>query len=371
MSIVIGSAENHGSHPEPGRRQARPGGTSSPPNPVGHGPRNMPRTIACIHCGATLNLPEGAEGRRLKCPKCGEKFKVESAGPQVKPAPLNFQDPQEGNPDSTLLLTKKPSTGDLDLPNMPTAAGNLRETFDLPMMTEADTPKKSKSAVPPTGADADALALFQDSPQPRRKKTGAEARANARRCPTCNSVVPAGMSLCQSCGLDLDTGTRVDLTDDLTPPLPPQPAMPIPMAVVGGLCLTIAIALSAFAVVKWQEGVEGGIYFIPIALFGVWAAVQFLRGKTAKLLLVALTLGALVDIAFLVAFPIYKANFEETKTIERRTTTDDPESDEVQIKPLAERLDTGPVFRGLGILVLYAGVSVYLMSPQVHRQMKH
>src|SRR2546429_591121 len=77
-------------------------------------------------------------------------------------------------------------------------------------------PKSSNAGSRPVG---DALALFQDSPKAAPRRLGAaEARAQARRCPTCGGVVPAGMSLCQTCGLDLETKTRVSLDDDLAPP---------------------------------------------------------------------------------------------------------------------------------------------------------
>ncbi len=65
-------------------------------------------------------------------------------------------------------------------------------------------PSKGKGPAP-----ADALALFQDEPKQNRKPKGAEARAKARRCPSCGGVVGIGMSLCNTCGLDLDTGKRV------------------------------------------------------------------------------------------------------------------------------------------------------------------
>ena len=38
------------------------------------------------------------------------------------------------------------------------------------------------------------------------------------------------------------------------------------------------------------------------------------------------------------------------------------------IKPYAERLDTGTISRGIALLFLYAGVSIYLISPSVNRQ---
>ena len=39
----------------------------------------MRRTIQCPQCGVVLNLPEDAEGKRLKCPKCANKFAANEA----------------------------------------------------------------------------------------------------------------------------------------------------------------------------------------------------------------------------------------------------------------------------------------------------
>src|SRR5262249_44903377 len=144
---------------------------------------------------------------------------------------------------------------------------------------------------------SDALALFNDRPTAPRRKTGAEARAQARRCPTCGGVVPQGMSLCQTCGLDLETGTRIAFDDDLSPPPAPQgPSIPLPVAIVGGVCAALSAVLTIAALVRWQQGAPGMLYFVPVAGFGVYAAVQFLRLKSVKMLLAALTLGAVLDL---------------------------------------------------------------------------
>jgi hypothetical protein len=322
----------------------------------------MPRTTQCTHCGVVLNLPDQVAGKRLKCPKCGEKFSITPGDPVPKP-------PEE-SPSSSVLLTKSNSSA--LLPSMPNAGGDLRETFELGMMTGSAPPGKNKSGstVPGGGKQtADALALF-DSPAPApRKKKGAEARAEARRCPECGGVVPVGMSLCQTCGLDLESGSRVDLTDDLTPPAPPKPQMPISITVLGSLCAAGGVAMAAVALVKWKDGVDGAVFFLPVALFGIYASYVFLKGKSVKPLLTALTLAAALDLAFLVAKPIYDAH-ADTVAI-GRNPGDDPDADTQMIRPLAERLDASTLTRGLTLLSLYAVVSIYLLSPHVKRHMKH
>ena len=61
------------------------------------------------------------------------------------------------------------------------------------------------------------------APLGARGQRGAEARAQARRCSSCASIVPAGLSLCSRCGLDLDTGVRhapMEIYDDEMPVAP-------------------------------------------------------------------------------------------------------------------------------------------------------
>jgi hypothetical protein len=325
----------------------------------------MARTIHCLYCGVPLNLPAQAEGRKVRCPKCEGRFQVPAASGAKKAAPPAAP---AHRPDSTFELSGKPSSEELSV--IPTAEGDLRETFDLPMMTEAAAPA---AAVVPAAAQhvADATALFRDAPVNHRRKTGAEARAQARRCPTCGGVVGVGMSVCQTCGLDLETGMRVGLEDDLAPPpAPSRQGVPIPLAVVGGLCLAASVALAVVALVQWHGGLEGAQYFVPVAGFGVFAAVQFLRGKSVKLLLVALTLGAAIDLVGLIALPIYNAQ-AETQVVARTDNTNDPDVESEIIRPVADRLDLNKLKTGFALLAVYAGLSRYLLSRHVQRYFRN
>jgi hypothetical protein len=345
---------------------ARPSGARSPHITARNGSGKMPRSIQCTHCGVVLNLPAQAEGRRLKCPKCGTKFVAGDAAPGPgSTAP----DATGQNADSTLVLTKQ--YGSLDLPVMPTAAGDLRDTFDQSMMRDAAPSSKAKAeGAARDGQTADAAILFKDEPVAPRRKKGAEARSQARRCPTCGGVVPVGMSICQTCGLDLETGLRVGLDDDYTPPTPMRSqGMPIPIAVIGGISFAGSLALAVVAFVKWHGGMEGAIYFVPVALFATFAAVQFLRGKSTKLLLAALTLGAVIDLVALVALPIYNAQ-ADTVVEKINSTGEDPDSPGEGLRPMAERLDTDRMTMGLTLLFLYASVSIYLLSPHVHKHFR-
>jgi predicted RNA-binding Zn-ribbon protein involved in translation (DUF1610 family) len=328
----------------------------------------MPRTINCIECGIVLNVPDQAMGKRLKCPKCGTRFALTAGA--------------EGSPNSTCLLAtaKNPSPrSESDARNssaecLPTAPGDLRDTFDLPMLDDARPGSGSGSGLVAAGVpasssqkNADALALFDDGPKAKRRPTGAEARSKARRCTTCGGVVPAGMSICGKCGLDLESGSRVSLDDDLgPPPPPPAPAMPIPIGVIGGVSFLASLIFAIATLSLWLRGTDGYQYFVPVCLFGIFAAVQFLRRKSSKLLLMALTFGLAIDIVALIAMPIYHANAEAGPVV-RSTPLIDPDQADIVIPSVVERLDTQSLSLGIGLIVVYAAVSVYLISPPVKR----
>src|SRR4051812_14027236 len=97
------------------------------------------RSIDYPECHLALNLPEGAAGRKLKCPKCGAKFKINPDGGR--------------SPSSTVLLQSSAPTPEQSkitgLPGQgvhPTSAGVPRETFDLPLLDEVATGPKSPSS---------------------------------------------------------------------------------------------------------------------------------------------------------------------------------------------------------------------------------
>lgn len=312
----------------------------------------MTPTIQCHICGVVLNLPPNALGKRLKCPKCGTKL---VAGQGNTRAATERSD-HDASPASSQDIPR--GHGDVSLP---TAAGDLRETFDLPLLTEAAAP-----AAPAKAPVADALALFEEKKTAPRRPNAAEARAKARRCPTCGGVVPVGMSICSTCGLDLESGTRVALDDDLAPEAPARPSgPPIGVSVIANVSLLGSLILAVYSGVKWMKGGDGWQYFIPVCLFGAFSAFHLLRGHTAKLLIAALTLGAVIDVVALIAMPIYVASVD-TQVIER-TQTDDPEAPAVAIRSTSEELDTQRIALGIALLMTYAAVSVYLVSPAVRR----
>jgi hypothetical protein len=343
------------------------------------GQRNeiMPRTILCSHCGISLNLPPDLRpGKRVKCPKCGTKFQVDEA--DLRPA---SKGPGliDASASTTIDLRRSSSLDDLPIP---VAAGDLRETFDLPLMTEAASPVPGSPAGSGPKDVSDAEALFQDDPAPRRRVSAAEARSRARRCSSCHGVVPAGMSICIACGTDQETGLRVGLDDDLAPPPPPPPSgAPLHVAVVGGICALSGVILTilslAFSAAEESSVEKYGWYCLAIvSVFGAYAAVEFIRGKSVKLLLVALTLGAFIDLAAMIALPIINANLDTGPVMlnaashqNPATGSDGEDLDDagIAIPSVVDRINFDRIRLGLIFLGVYAALSVYLMSPAVKR----
>lgn len=336
------------------------------------------RTIRCPHCSIELNLPESALGRRLKCPKCEQKFTATEAtsGAAIPAA-------RSGSSSLYLPVREGGSSGSQDLPSfggnssgdfeLPTSLAPLRETFDLPLLANDLPPSRAQA---PAGGAADAMGLFQDEAKPKRKSRGAEGRAQARRCSSCSSIVPAGMSLCSRCGLDLDTGQRVaplEIYEDEAPAVRRQETPPIGVLLVGSLCLLGFLLLAMVSLVQWGRGVQGAPFLLVIWLFGLFAGVQFLRRKSIRPIFVALSLAIGVGSVYLIALPIYYANMppEAAPTddglINPVATTGD-DFDGPQIRSIAESLDMNRITWGVGSLLSYAAVAVYLNSPGLRRQ---
>ena len=48
-----------------------------------------------------------------------------------------------------------------------------------------------------------------------------------------------------------------------------------------------------------------------VSAFGIFACVQLLRGKSAKTLMLALTLGVVVNLIGMVAYPVFKTFLDD------------------------------------------------------------
>ncbi len=367
------------------------------------GQTTMTCTIQCPECGVVLNVPENAAGRKLKCPKCATKFaapgrvgpddSVIAESPSHSSRPDSTMFPTRKNPKSqgsTDLPTRRPSSGSIDLPvsstgkgssgsiDLPLSSGPLRETFDLPLFND-DLPSlvEDSPKVPPTSkkAPADAMALFQDEPKPR-KLTGAEARSKPRRCPSCGGVVGIGMSLCNTCGLDLDTGQRItplEVFEDDMPTIGRSETPPLGVMFVGSISALANILLTVVSLVAWLKGEGiGFLCLLIIWVFGLYASVQFLRLKSIRPLFLALGLAVGVGVVYLIALPIWAVNVEAEAVVTDPgiapppVVPDDPDAPPVH--NIAEQLDTTKIFWGVAAMLAYAGISIYLNTPGIKRE---
>jgi hypothetical protein len=326
----------------------------------------MPRTTQCQNCGIILNVPANAPaGKRLKCPKCGLRFALSMADASSE---STLASPTDADLMSRFDMEIKPPPPD-DLPHS-VGDHDLRETFDLPLMSGRDAERAGTAAEPAMG---DAASLL-DEPAPRRKMTAAEARLKARRC-SCGGYVPQGMSICMSCGLDQETGLRVGMDDDLIPPPPPRPqGPPLHVAIMGGLCATAGLILLIMSLLRSggpEQGLQkyGWLCLALVSGFAILASVQFIRGKSAKLLMVALTLGVVVNVMALIAMPLIQANFADPEKIIKtvKPPDDDYDSSDTNITPPEQRIELHNITLGVTFLVIYAILSVYLMSAPVKK----
>jgi hypothetical protein len=328
----------------------------------------MPQTTQCKSCGIILNLPDKvAAGKRMRCPKCGLRFVVTVADASSE---STFAAPMDAEATISAfnlpMIDGKPD----DLP-LPMADRDLRETFELPLVNAREAERAGAS--PAAAAIGDAASLFADDPGPRRRGTIGDARSRARRCSNCGGLVPQGMSICVSCGVDQETGMRVGLEDDLAPPPPPPPSgPPIHVTVVGGLLGVGALILFVLSLVKsvgvaqgWEN--YGWLCLAAVSGFSIFAAVQFIRLKTVKLLMVALTLGVVVNLMAFIAKPVFLAFQDTGQVMSPARPSDDPDDAGVIIPPFEERFDTVSFKIGITVLVIYAILSVYLMSPAVKK----
>jgi hypothetical protein len=335
----------------------------------------MPQTIVCSNCGIALNLPSAvAPGKRLKCPKCAHRFvisEVDVSSASTAPGLADAFQTSLGE-----VPTNLPPLPD-EIPT-PRADKDLRETFDLSSIGAQDDPGLLPDLVTdkPIG---DVSALLAPETAPKRRKSSAEARSQARRCTSCQGFVPAGMSVCQVCGLDQETGVRVDLDEDLGPKAPPPlPGPPLHIAIIGGICGVGGIILILIAlVVSLRQDSDvlkyGWLCLALVAGFGAFASYEFIRGKSAKMLMLALTLGVFVNFVLLIALPIFDAHTQDAQQASApqiqaaEIQSEDDSVEDIIIRPPVELMDFTKIKVGLAFVGLYVILSVYLMSPPVRR----
>lgn len=246
--------------------------------------------------------------------------------------------------------------------------------LDIPLLGD-DLPVYSKKS----SATADAAALFDDDPVlDKRKKSAAEAKRESRRCSACGRTVPRGMSLCEACGLDQDTGQRYEVVDEELYDEAPQYAVeagpPATVILIGIVALAASGCLAILTMLYLTFW--GLILLLPVCLFGLYSAIQFLRGKALKAMILSLMLAGGVDLVVMIILPIAMAEEEvipeasEGNGLEPSKPSSDGTTQvtgEVQVKPLTERIDSTKITLGVVFFVLDAVMLIAISTPGVRR----
>ena len=307
-----------------------------------------------------LNVPDAAATRRLRCPRCATKFAADGRVIETKFDAAGASSEHPGRSSITLPISNSSSsTGDFG-PALPTVPVGASGTFELPFPTATGEIPTVRALAPASFADPEAF--FRDDPIDHRRPLAGDARQRARRCPTCGSHIARGMSLCGTCGLDLDTGTRVEVGLQILdePPPPTRPSAPVGIVAVGVCGIALSTLMAIFALIQYQKG--GVLYLLVLAvcLFGVFGAVQMLRFKSLRPFFLALALGTVVDVIALIFVPIYVATKEAASVT---VSADNP----LAMPAVEDRLDMTKMAFGVAMFVLAAGVAIYLNSPGVRR----
>lgn len=339
-----------------------------------------------LECRTVLNLPDGAEGKKLKCPRCGTKFRPGEPGTGDRPSAPAMDTAREASTTSAQAVPvhrQPPRREDDDLPIV--GDGSLRERFDPRLLEDDEAPKRPPA---PSGGSyevADAAGLLDDDEPTPRHRRGAPARSESRRC-SCGGVVPAGMSLCPRCGLDLDTGARdesIDLIDTDEPsPMPRREETPFGILLVGAMAALVSAVLALASVYLYftRAGADYRWGYLPLAAvggYGVYAAFRLIAGKSARPLLAALMLGAVIDLIALVILPLAVPEAPavivepEGPTGGARQSASDADLYVPVIVPMTERINWQQVNAGLAILAVAGLLAAYLNSKGVRRYARH
>ena len=167
---------------------------------------------------------------------------------------------------------------------------------------------------------------------------------------------------------------RVGLEDDLAPPPPRGPqGPPLHVSIVGGLCGTAAIITMLAGVVKSTHGDSSieqyaWLTLAAVALFVIFGCVQFIRGKSAKTLLFALTVGMGVNVVGLVVVPFIEPFLADQDQMVNEVKPQAPDESNIQLKAHDERINIPKIVLGVGGgILVYAFLSVYLTSNPVKK----
>jgi hypothetical protein len=184
-------------------------------------------------------------------------------------------------------------------------------------------------------------------------------------------VNPARMSTSLSSGVHQEDGLRFRLGDDLIAPQPATGA-PLHIAVIGSLLGALALILLVMSLIRSVVGADGSqnhgwLCLAAVSGFGIYACVEFIRGKSVKLLMLALALVAAVDVIGLIAYPLVQPMLQDQGQIVKEVKPQDLDESDKQIRPFEERMNIQGIELGVGFLLICAVLSLYLRSPPVQK----
>ena len=79
--------------------------------------------------------------------------------------------------------------------------------------------------------------------------------------------------------------------------------------------------------------------------------------------MIALTFGLAIDIVAMIAMPVFYAN-TEAKPVTHTGPIDHPDQSDIAIPSVVDQLDTQKLSLGITLIIVYAGVTIYLVSPR-------
>ncbi len=185
------------------------------------------------------------------------------------------------------------------------------------------------------------------------------------------------MSLCNTCGLDLDTGQRIaplDVFDDDMPAAPRSEMPAMGLLFVGMVSVLINLILAVASLIASRSQGSGMLCLMIVWIFGIYASVQFLRRKSIRPLFLSLGLGAAIGVVYLIALPIWDANMGTDVVANPPVAPKSPDPvdpDAPVIPNLTDQLEKNGMNQiawGIAMLLGYAALSVYLNSPSIKRE---
>src|SRR5262249_30221093 len=143
----------------------------------------MPQVIRCPHCSKTMQVPDNAAGKQVRCPSCKQVFMVGAPAPQ----PVGAGVAGGSSPGITAPRPgpTAPSSPSVSIPPAPSAA-----------TTPTECPACKSTLLPGAIACMDCGYLIQ------AEGPGAEAEGPPNLCtnPACGVANPPGERNCQRCG---------------------------------------------------------------------------------------------------------------------------------------------------------------------------